>query len=220
MSYFRILIAALSLSLLLTAQDGPTHVIVTYRVYPEKRAPFRQNLYSYVNRLSHWKEQGTMGPFQVLVNSLVDDEAWETLIVARTGTRGLELFRRFEQPENSGIFNTTTIPADLTAAGGDADGAANAGIYLVMPYECQGGGAVEIGTRLVPLMNASLKADGLLGYRFFVPRYPGGRSWNALLVLHFADWIAAGKAEPLTAKVSSEACREKVAVLAEAIATR
>ena len=119
MSYSRILIlaAALGLASLLQAQDGPSHVVVTYRIYPDKRTAFRTDLNNQTPRLARWRDDGLIGGLQVLMAALIDDEAWEAIFIAKSGTRGLEQFKRFEQP--GGVAIATSVPVDLAASGGE-----------------------------------------------------------------------------------------------------
>lgn len=214
MTHFRTAaIAAFALASLLPAQDdGPTHVIVTHRVYPEKRAPFRNDLAGQIQRLAHWRDDGAIAGLQILTTALIDDEAWEALVIAKTGTRGVELWKRVDQL--NGVASTTTVPVDLTESGGDADAPAQTGVFLVIPYEC--------GTpmRVAPLVDSSLKEGTLLGFRYFVPRFAGGRSWNVLLVLHYPDWLTLGRRATTAWRDNQSACREKLAVIAEATLTK
>src|SRR5438132_107331 len=109
---FRILlIAAIGVTAFLEAQDGPSHVVVTHKIYPEKRTLFRNSLATQASRFTHWRDDGFITSFQALTSALVDDEGWEAVLIAKTGSRGVELFKRLEQPE--GAANTTTVPADL-----------------------------------------------------------------------------------------------------------
>ena len=55
----RILIAATLVQAgTLNAQDGPTHVLLTYRIYPDRRVAFRNNLTEQRNRFTRWRDEG------------------------------------------------------------------------------------------------------------------------------------------------------------------
>lgn len=194
----------------LLAQDGPSHVIVTHRIYPEKRIGFRNNLPGQAARLNHWRDDGFIMSYQVLQSSLVDDEGMEGILIAKMGTRGFEIFKRLDLTEGSS--GTSTVPVDLVEAGGDADMPVNTGVFLVVPADCGG----PVSPALLGAFAASVKNESLLGYRFFVPRYPAGRSWNALFVLHFPDWLALAQRQSWVGGGSG--CGERVAVIAEAVA--
>jgi hypothetical protein len=193
------------------AQDGPSHVIVTYRVLPDKHGSFRASINSTVGRLSQWKDNGVIGGFALLTNALIDDEGWESTAIVQLGGRGLEQIKRLDQPDAASLSNTTTVPADLIESGiGDGENP-SAGVYLVVPYESTGSPddyKAWAKSYLVPLLNATLKEGGLMAYQLFWARFPVGRSWTALLVMHYRDWTALGQRDAVTAKIGAIGERE------------
>jgi len=199
----------------LNAQDGPSHVIVTHRVYPEKRGTFSNGLLTQAGRLVHWRDDGLISGFQVLKSALVDDEGFDAMLIAKTGNGGVELFKRLEQPEMT--YSTSTVPADLILRGGDADDSPNTGVYLVSSWQCR----APLGGLMRPKLDEAVKTGGLLGYRYFEPRLAGGRTWNAMLVLHYPDWPALSRKDltPFQLPVYDD-CRQKPYVIAEPLQTK
>jgi hypothetical protein len=236
----RLLATALLLTSFAQAQDGPSHVILTYKVYPDKRAAFRSSLNTRINRFTHWRDDGAINSFQILESSLADDEGWELSAIVQFGARGFELVKRFDQPDSAEIASTTTVPVDLIEKGTSADEITTAGAYLIIPYEILTSSdeyRMYARSNAVPELTAAIKEGGLLGYQLFLARFPGGRPWNAMLVLHYRDWIALGQREAVIAKIqnnlmNSDASwaswngrkrlivRDKVAVIAESIAAK
>jgi len=223
MIYHRFFIAALLMIPLINAQDTPSHVIVTYKVYPNKRATFKATLNVTTGRFTRWRDEGSITSYQILESSLADDEGWETTAIIETGLRGLELAKRFNQPDSAEIASTTTVPVDLIERATSPDETSTAGVYLLIPYELLVSTdeyRAFVRGSLVPQLTASLKEGGLLGYEIFTARFPGGRSWNSLVVLHYRDWIALGQRKDNDQARKSPVVRQKVAVIAESIAAK
>jgi hypothetical protein len=227
-------VIALILVQSLRAQEGPSHVIVTQRAFPEKRISFRSSVGGIAPRLTHWRDEGFIRGFQVLMSSLIDDEGWESMAIVQLGPRGLEQWKRIDPAVSNEAAFSTTVATDLIEQSGVADEAVNSGVYLVIPYEYLVSAAEYRGYArgyVVPQLNGWMKEGVLLGYQLFTARFPAGRSWNALLVLHYRDWIALGQRDSVEdrvrAQLASDAIgktwanneqairREKVAVIAE-----
>lgn len=212
------------------AQDGPSHAIVTYRVTPDKHVAFRAGMVGTASRMAQWKDGGGIGGFTLLTNALIDDEGWESTAIVQLGARGLEQLKRLDSPDAASLLSTTTVPADLIDSG-SGEGETAGGVYLVIPYESTGNPddcKDYVMHYLSPLLKASLKEGSLVGYQLFWARFPAGRSWSALAVMHYRDWAALGQRDAVTAKVGADfaapnrrgAWRERVAVIAEASGVR
>jgi hypothetical protein len=176
--YRRLIIAGFVLaSFSAIGQDGPSHVLVTYRVFPDKHGAFRASLNNTIGRLGHWKDDGVIGGFTVLTNALIDDEGWESTAIVQLGGRGLEQIKRLDQPDAASVSSTTTVPADLIESGvGDGENLAS-GVYLAIPYESTGSAEdykAWAKNYLAPLLNASLKDGGLAGFSFSGPDFQWG----------------------------------------------
>ena len=199
------MIAAVSL---LAAQEGPTHVILTSRVAPGSRNVVREDIRSKLPLLRQWKDKETsiLG-FQILANSLFDDEGWDTMITVQCTPGWLGRWRGIEALIPEGALSTSVTPADLIESGSVESPPTSGGVYLVIPYEYLVTGdeyKKYAKGYVVPQLKGWMKEGVLLSYQLFTARFPAGRQWNALLVLRYRDWAALGQREAVTAKVRAQ----------------
>ena len=93
----RIALCALIAATGLLCQDSPTHVILTTRVLPERRTLARESLRAKLPFLRQWRDgDGAILGFQVLANSLLDDESWDSMVTLQLTPGGLNQWRRFD----------------------------------------------------------------------------------------------------------------------------
>lgn len=178
---------------------GPEALIMTYKVAPGARADFRSALRaSTLPKLERLKAAGELAAYHVLANRYLDSAAWDVMVILDfKSTAALSHWRAVETETPGGlapealklVSSAESAPSDLmvsrSAAGKPGDAAP---VYLVVPYDYQVSEDEYlnyVNGYLVPQTDGWIEAGALSSYGVYLPRYPAGRDWSALLVLAY-----------------------------------
>lgn len=179
--------------------QGPRALIVTYRVPPARRIAFRAAVRATtLPRLERLRKAGELDSYHVLANRYVDSASWDMMLILDFhDSAALARWRRVEAQAPAGlapqalqlVSAAETAPADpmfgrsAPSRPGDA-----APVYLVVPYVyfvSEDEYLAYAAGYLVPQVNGWIAAGALNSYEVYLPRYPAGRDWSALLVLAY-----------------------------------
>jgi hypothetical protein len=215
----RLSILALPLVLLapLAAQDnpmdtGPTSLVIQYHCSPSRRAQLRLAMStSGLVRFEQWRTNGILSAYRILFSRYADTDYWDML--------ALLSFRKYDDVRRWGLVEQrypagldpdfadcltaiASYPADLVRQKAPPPVLEHP-VYLVVPYKISS--PVEYFLRFVdgherPQLDAWAAAGILVGYDFYMQRYPVGRPWDSLAVLEFKDDLSLGAREKTAAK--------------------
>ncbi|MBW8812836.1 MAG: hypothetical protein JF588_05365 [Caulobacterales bacterium] len=209
MTPFRTLVALAALVLGLLAgpaaqaadwrDQGARSLVMTYRVAPADRLGFRAAVRTgTLPRLAKLKAAGELAGYHVLANRYVDAGGWDVMMILDFASpAALAHWRAVEDAAPAGL-----TPAALKLVGKvesapsdemfEKAAAAKAGdprpVYLVVPYDYLVGVddyLAYVKGYLVPQTDGWIEAGALASYGVYLPRYPAGRDWSALLVLAY-----------------------------------
>src|SRR5579864_1184228 len=205
-SAFAVLSTALAQAPAQAPTDGPTELIITYRCPPPRRAAFRQFMVENgIQRFEHWKQDGLLKDYRFLFSSYVDVDGWDAMaILSFANYAQVARWKTIEHASPGGLIRDAlemawplnTTPADLAFHGESStppDPASN--VYFSIAFD---GDAFRqnAGGAMVRQLNGWL-ADGVVSYRVYMNRYPGGKHWQGLVVLEYRDMDAFAQAKPL-----------------------
>lgn len=179
--------------------QGPRALIATYRVAPADRIAFRSSVQAAtLPRLEKLRKAGELDSYHVLANRYVDSASWDMMLILDFhDSAALARWRRVEAQTPAGLAPQAlrltsaveTAPADrmfgraVTSRPGDPPP-----VYLVVPYVyfiSEDEYLTYAAGYVVPQVNGWMDAGALESYALYLPRYPAGRDWSALLVLAY-----------------------------------
>jgi hypothetical protein len=189
--------------------DGPTELVITYRCPPPRRAAFRQYmLEGGLQRFEHWKQDGLLKDYRFLINWYVDVDQWDAMaLLSFTSYAQVARWKEVEHVSPGGLIRDAlelawplnTTPADLTwhAASPDPANPKNS-VFFVVPYDAASSAAFRdfVNGNLAQQIKGSV-GSALAGYSIYTNRYPGGKKWQALLVLEYKDMDSFSRANSL-----------------------
>jgi hypothetical protein len=206
--------------------EGPIELIITYRCPPPRRAAFRQFLSENgIQRFEHWKQDGMLTDYRFLLNWYVDVDSWDAMaLLSFTSYAQVARWKEIERLTPGGLVRDVlemawplnTASADLTARSMSADPQnPAASVYFVVPYDAASAGAFRDFTNatLIPQIKTWI-GEGLVSYRVYSNRYPGGKRWQGLLVLEYRDMDAFSHAKSLP---KDPRATERDSVMADAV---
>lgn len=206
---FRSLLAALALILGLgfaTASpaadwrdEGARSLVMTYRVAPADRLAFRAAVRAAtLPRLQALKAGGALAGYHVLANRYVDAGGWDLMVILDFASpAALAHWRQVEDTAPAGlapaalklVSRIESAPCDqMFAKTAPAKAGDPPPVYLVVPYDYLVGVddyLAYVKGYLVPQTEGWIEAGALSSYGVYLPRYPAGRDWSALLVLAY-----------------------------------
>ena len=179
--------------------QGPRALIVTYRVAPAQRIAFRAAVHATtLPRLEKLRKAGELDSYHVLASRYVDSASWDMMLILDfRDAAALVRWRRVELQTPAGlapqalrlVSAVETAPADsmfgraVSSRPGDP-----APVYLVVPYDyfiSEDEYLTYAAGYVVPQVDGWIDAGALDSYELYLPRYPAGRDWSALLVLAY-----------------------------------
>src|SRR5579871_70914 len=208
-SALAILSAALAQAPAQAPADGPTELIITYRCPPPRRAAFRQFMVENgIQRFEHWRQDGLLKDYRFLFSSYVDVDGWDAMaILSFVNYQQVARWKVIEHASPGGLIRDAlemawplnTTPADLAFHGESqtpADPASN--VFYAVAFDAPSAGdfRTDASATLLPQINSWL-GDGVANFRVYTNRYPGGKHWQALLVLEYRDMDAFARARNL-----------------------
>jgi hypothetical protein len=195
-------------------RDGsPRALAIIYRAPPANRSGLRAELgRTMLPLLAKLKASGAVDDYQVLFNRYVDSATWDAMaVIGFAKTASVDSWKAIEQDTPAGLSPAglaltsaiETVPVDLVRAKSPAGGH-GAGVFLVIPYELTvpvPDYMTYLDGYVLPQANGWMEEGVLAGYGVYLPRYPAGRPWHALLVLEYLDDAALGARDAAVAKV-------------------
>jgi hypothetical protein len=196
---------------------GPTQLIITYRCPPPRRAAFRQYMNEFgIQRFERWKQDGILKDYRFLFNWYVDVDTWDAMaVLSFPDYARVARWKEIEKVSPGGLVRDAldmawplnSNPADLVASGAeDQPNDAAQSVFFVIPY----GNGVGTDAReqmdsvVIPQAKGWIHEGVLASYSVYVNRYPGGKRWQALLVLEYKDLDAFARRDEVNAKVRQQ----------------
>jgi hypothetical protein len=179
--------------------QGPRALIMTYRVAPAHRIAFiaavRATTFPMLEKL---RKKGELDSYHVLANRYVDSASWDMMLILDFhNSPALARWRRVEAQTPAAlapqalrlVAAVETAPADLMFGRAVASRPGDpTPVYLVVPYELfvsEDEYLTYAAGYVVPQVDGWMDARALDSYKVYLPRYPAGRDWSALLVLAY-----------------------------------
>lgn len=180
-------------------EHGARSLVMTYRAPPEARPELKRSVRAAtLPRLEKLRAAGELSDFHVLASRYVDAAGWDLMLILDfKDEAALARWRAVEEEAPAGlapaalklVSKVESAPSDaMFAKSASARPGDPAPVYLVVPYDYLVG--VDdylsyVGGYLVPQADGWMEAGALSSYAVYLPRYPAGRSWAALLVLGY-----------------------------------
>ena len=180
-------------------EHGPRALIVTYHVAPADRIAFTAAVRTrMLPRLERLRATGALDSYHLLANRYVDSATWDLMLILDFHTSAmLARWRQVEAQAPAGlepsalrlVTSIESAPADpMFGSAAPRHPGDPATVYLLVPYQyfvSEDEYLAYAKSYLVPQTEGWLAAGVLQSYRLYLPRYPAGRDWSALLVLGY-----------------------------------
>jgi hypothetical protein len=179
--------------------QGARSLILTYRVAPADRTSFRAAVRAAtLPKLAALKAKGELSAYHVLAGRYLDAGGWDVMLILDfQDPAALARWRAVEETSPAGlapaalklVAKVETAPSDRMFAGAAPPKPGDpAPVYLVVPYDYLVGVddyLAYVAGYLVPQTEGWIEAGAITSYGVYLPRYPAGRDWTALLVLAY-----------------------------------
>lgn len=200
-----VFVALCSLSLLggpVGAQEGGTHLIITYQAEPQDRPALWEYAHGpWQDRLEGWRGEGIFQSYRILFNSYVDDHSWDVMLVLRFDDYGtVERWNDVEKQTPAGLDESglrLAIPdhtylANLRFHGMADDPDRKEAVYFVIPYEYASEAEYERYAQVyvLPQLDGWIGEGILNGYEILLNRHPTGKPWDVLFLLEYRNTSA------------------------------
>lgn len=195
---------------------GPTQLVITYRCPPPRRAAFRQFMTEQgILRFEHWKKDGLLKDYRFLFNWYVDVDAWDAMAVLTFPSYAQAVkWRDIEKTTPGGLtrdalemaWPLNTYSVDLFAHGAEEQQDPSRSVFMAIPYDFPGPAEARdfANAYVVPQAKGWLREGILASYSVYVNHYPGGKRWQALLLLEYRDLDSFSRREEVIAKVRAQ----------------
>lgn len=210
------LLVAASPALAHAASAPQPALVIAYHTTPGNWLPFRKAMTNdTLPRLRALSKQGVLSGFHVLFSRDVDSAGWNALAVlvfaGRDGeTRWSALARTTPAALTAKDLALTTAiestPIEMVRDGAAVEGA-NHPVFLAIPYRY----LVEDDAYLkyldgytIPQLKGWIDAGILAHYDIAMARYPGGRPWNAMLLLEYGSDAALAERDAVKTRVRAK----------------
>lgn len=202
--------------------SGPTQLLITYRCPPPRRAAFRQFMTEQgILRFEHWKKDGLLKDYRFLFNWYVDVDAWDAMAVLTFPSYDqVAKWREVEKVTPGGLprdalemaWPLNTYSADLFASGAEEQANPARSVYMAFAYDLPGSAEARdyLNGYVLPLAKAWSREGILAGYSLFMNHYPGGKRWQAMLLVEYKDLDAFSRREEVNAKVRAQLIKDPV----------
>ena len=196
--------------------NGPTALIVTYRVKPGARVKFRSIMQGEgVDQFERWKKAGVFASYQALFTSYAGDSVPDMFLVVRFHHfSDLARWQKIEETFPGGLpVNAQLIASADTSGTADIVKESHAAPttkesqFFVLEYDVLVDMPKYTSYVLgyaVPQFDAWEKAGALSSYASYVNQNPAGAPWSSFMVLEYKDLQALAAREVIKNKTRAE----------------